>query len=72
MTIKQIEEMYSSTDSIQLDMSALAATAPQANGAPAPDTALSERLWIVPPRTSKPIIVVVVSSPQVALVQVSN
>ena len=66
----KIEEMYSSADNIQLDMSALAATAPQADGSTSVAPTLSERLWIVPPRTSKPIIVVVVNSPEVGVVQV--
>lgn len=69
--------MYSSSDSIQLDMSALAAAAPpsppkqtRGGGTAGGADMLSERLWLVPPRTSKPIIVAVVSSPQSGLVQV--
>lgn len=67
--------MYSSADNVELDMSALAAsTAKGLSGSTAAgrgdQAALSERLWVVPPRSSKPVIVVVVSSASPARVKV--
>jgi len=70
--------MYSSTHKIELDMSALAASSAKrlpggttGPGATREVASLNDRLWVIPPRSAKPVIVVVVNSPVPARIQVS-